>query len=93
MAGRRDARSVAFHGRLLDNSEMARMFFNEFGQFCNFRNRNDSIFVCATSTAATGLMNLYKAKQEINKKIIFFKILMKNIFHKFKRTLNFKIND
>ena len=38
-------------------------------------------------------MNLYKAKQEINKKIIFFKILMKNILHKFKTTLNFKIND
>jgi len=44
MAGRQDTRSVAFHGRLLDDSELARMFFNEFCQFCNFMNRNGSVF-------------------------------------------------
>ena len=58
MAGRRDARSVAFHGRLLDNSEMARMFFNEFCQFCNFYEpKRFSIFYAASATA-TELMNL-----------------------------------
>jgi len=72
MAGRQDTRSVAFHGRLLDDSELARMFFNEFCQFCNFYEPKRFNIFCAASTAATGLMNLYKAKQEINKKINFF---------------------
>ena len=65
-------RSVAFHGRLLDDSELARMFFNELCQFYNFYEPKWVSIFCAASTAATGLMNLYKAKQEINTKINFF---------------------
>lgn len=58
MAGRLDTMSVAFHGRLLDESELALMFFNEFCQFCNFYEPKRFSIFCAASTAATGLMNL-----------------------------------
>jgi len=69
MAGRQDTRSVAFHGRLLDDSEMARMFFNEFCQFWTFMNRNGSVFFALLRQQQQDWWTYTKPNRKSTKKI------------------------